>query len=178
MKLSYLNSMIKTILVILMIIFGSYNRAYCQDISVEQSLKNTTIAWESLFTNKKCILLHKRHEHYKAIVYQMKYFKCDIVKTNSRVNPYRLTVRVDIESWSSREWKMTIKDALANVEEKGGRFQGSGIAEFPLTAWYKLEDGRWAFAMGNKRMLDFLKRARARDNMHVNVSGIISIPER
>jgi hypothetical protein len=168
----------RTILVILMFIFGFYNQAYCQDIKVKQSLKNTKIAWESIFPSKKCVLLHKSNEEYETNVYEMKSFKCDIIKTNSLVNPYKLTVRIDTENWSSKEKKMSIKDALANIEEKGDRFPGSGSADFPLTGVYELEDGKWVLSTGNKWMIYFLKSARAKYNMHVNVSKIISIPEK
>ncbi len=178
MKLSYLFSMIKTILVILMIIFGSYNRAYCQDINVEQSLKNTKIAWESIFPNKKCVLLHKRHEEYETNVYEIKHFKYDLVKTYSRSNPYKLKVRIEIEYWSSRERKMSIKDALANLVDREDGVQRSDTANFPLTALYAFKDGSWVFSAGNKWMMLFLKRARARYNKHVNITRIISIPEK
>ena len=98
-----------------------YNQAYCQDINEKQSVENTKIAWVSIFSSKKCILLHKSNEKYETNVYEMKSFKCEIIKTNSRVNPYKLTVRIEIESRSSKEKTMFIKDALANVEEKGDR---------------------------------------------------------
>ena len=157
---------------------GFYNQANCQDINVKQSLENTQIAWESIFPGKKCVLLHKSNKEYKTNVYELKSFKCDIIKTNSRVKPYKLTVRIDIEKWSSKEKMMSIKDALANIEEKRDRFPGSGTAEFSLTGVYELEDGKWVFAMGNKWMLNFLKRARANYNTHVNILKIIAIPEK
>ncbi len=108
----------------------------------------------------------------------MKSFKYDIVKTNSRINPYKLMTRIEIEYWSSWERKMSIKDALANIQDREEGYQSSETANFPLTALYKLEGGRWVFSMGNKWMMHFLKRARARYNMHVKVSRIISIPEK
>ena len=108
----------------------------------------------------------------------MKSLKCDVVKTYSHVNPYRLKVRIDIEKWSSEEKKMSIKDALASVEEIGDRYPGSGIAELTLAGVYELKDGKWIFSMGNKWMMDFIKKARARYNQHVYISKIISIPEK
>ena len=168
----------RTILVILMFFFGFYNQAYCQDINVKQSVKNAKIAWESIFPGQKCVLLRKRNLKYETNVYEIKSFKCDIVKTNSRVSPYKLTLRIDIENWSSKTKKMSIKDALANVEEKGDRFSGWSTAEFPLTGVYELKDGKWVFSMGNKLMLNFLKSARANYNRHVNISKIMSILEK
>ena len=136
------------------------------------------MAWESIFPGKKCILLREINKKYETHVYEMKSAKCDILKTNSRVNPYKLRVRIDIEKWSSKEKKMSIKEALANVEERGARFPGSSTAEIPLTGIYKLEDGKWVFTFANKWMMDFLKKARAKYNQHVNISMIISIPEK
>ena len=107
----------------------------------------------------------------------MKSFNCDIIKTNSRINPYKLTVRIEIESWSSKEKKMYIKDALANVEEKGDRLPGLGTTEFPLTGVYKLKDGKWVFSMGNKLMMNFIMSARANYNTHIDISKVMSIPE-
>ena len=168
----------RTIVVILMIFFGFYNRAYCQDIDINQSVKNARIAWESIFPDNKCVLLHKFGDKYKTQVYEMKSLKCDVVKTYSRVNPYRLKVRIDIEKWSSKEKKMSIKDALASAEEIGDRYPGSGITELTLAGVYELKDGKWIFSMGNKWMMDFIKKARARYNQHVYISKIISIPEK
>jgi hypothetical protein len=62
--------------------------------------------------------------------------------------------------------------------KRGDRFSGSGVAEFPLTGLYELKKGRWEFSMGNKWMMDFLKKARAKYNQHVNISTIILIPEK
>ena len=62
--------------------------------------------------------------------------------------------------------------------KRGNRFPGSGVAEFPLTGLYELKKGRWVFSMGNKLMMDFLKKARAKYNQHVNISMIIFIPEK
>ena len=169
-------TMKRTILVIFIFIFGLNYQAYCQNVYAEQSVKNTKIAWMSIFPKKKCVLLRKSNEEYETNVYEIKYFKCNIIKTNSRLHPYKLTVRIDIENWSSKEKKMFVKDALANIEEKGDRFQGVGVAEFPLTALYELEDGNWVLSTGNKRMMNFLKSARARYNTHVDISKIISIP--
>ena len=157
---------------------GFSNQSYCQEINVEQSVKNAVIAWETIFPGQKCILLHKRPEDYETTIYLVKYFKSDIVKTNSRVNPYKLTVRIDIESWSSKENKTSIQEALANVEEKGDRISGLDTAEFPLTGIYKFEDGKWVFSLGNRSMMKFIKRARAKYNGHVNISKIITIQGR
>jgi hypothetical protein len=167
-----------TILAILMFIFGCYGLAYCQDSNVMQSVENAKIAWESIFPDNKCILLPKRNDKYETHVYEMKSLKCDVLKTNSRDNPHKLKVRIEIEKWSIKEKQISIKDALANAKEKGDRFPGSGVAELPLTGLYELKKGRWVFSMGNKWMMDFLKKARAKYNQHVNISTIIFIPEK
>ena len=73
---------------------------------------------------------------------------------------------------------MNIKDALANLEVKGDRFRSSGIAKFPLTGVYELEDGMWVFSMGNKWMMNFIMSARANYNTHVDISKVMSIPEK
>ena len=138
-------------------------------------MKNAVIAWETIFPGQKCILLHKRPEYYETFIYIVKYFKSDIVKTNSHVNPYKLKVRIDIESWSSKEKRTSIQEALANVEEKGDRISGLDTAEFPLTGIYKIKDGKWVFSMGNRSMMNFIKRARAKHNGHVDISRIIAI---
>lgn len=166
------------ILVILIFSFGFCNQAYCQDINVKQSVENAKIAWESIFSGKKCLLLHKSNYKYITNIYEMKSFQCDIIKTYSRVNPYKLTVRIEIENWSSKEKKINIKDALANLEVKGDRFRSSGIAKFPLTGVYELEDGMWVFSMGNKWMMNFIMSARANYNTHVKISKAIFIPEK
>ena len=165
-------------MVLLILIFGFYSRAYCQEINAKQSVKNATAAWESIFPGKKCVLLYKRNDKYETHVYEMKSIKCEVVKTNSRVNPYKLKVRIEIEAWSSREKKTTIKEALANVEEKGDRLPGAGTAAFPMTGLYNLEDGNWLFTAGNKQWMIFFRKARAKYNTHVNVSIIYSIPEK
>ena len=73
---------------------------------------------------------------------------------------------------------MFIKDALANAEGKGDRFPGLGTTEFPLTGVYKLKDGKWVFSMGNKLMMNFIMSARANYNTHVDISKVMSIPEK
>ncbi len=166
------------ILVILMFFCGLYNQAYCQDINEKQSVENAKNAWASIFSNNQCVLLHRNNERYETNIYEMKSFKYDVVKTHSRANPYRLTVRIEIESWSSREKRVSIKDAFANVEEKRDRLPGRGTIEVPLTGVYKLKDGKWEFTMGNKWMMTFIKRARANYNTHVDISRVISIPEK
>ena len=160
----------------LVFFFGFYNQAFCQDISIKKSVYNANTAWESIFPGKRCVLLHKRNLRYETTVYEMKSLKCDVIKTNSRIHPYKLTVRIEIESWSSKDKKMSIKDALANVEKKGDRFPGSGTAEITLTGVYVFKDGMWEFSMGNKWMLKFIRSARANYNGHVNISKILSIP--
>ena len=167
-----------TILAILMLIFGCYGLAYCQDSNAMQSVKNAKIAWESIFPDNKCILFHKNNDKYETHIYEMKSLECDVLKTYSRVNPHKLKVRIEIEKWSIKEKQMSIKDALANVKEKGDRLRGWRFAEFPLTGLYEFEKGRWVFSMGNKWMLDFLKKARAKYNQHVKISTIIFIPEK
>jgi hypothetical protein len=168
----------RTILMTLLIFFGFYNQAFCQDISIKQSVKNANTAWESIFPGKRCVLLHKRNQKYETTVNEMKSLKCDVIKTNSRINPYKLTVRIEIENWSSKEKKTSIRDALANVDKKEEGFQKSGRAKFPLTGVYELEDGKWVYSIGNKWMINFIKRARAKYNTHVNISKILSIPEK
>jgi hypothetical protein len=168
----------RTIFLILTFLFGFCTHLYCQDLSAEQSLKNVKIAWEAIFPEKKCILLHKKPSGYETHVYELKHFKSEVVQTNYRVSPYRLAVRIDIEKWSSRVKKMSVQKALDNVEDKGDAVQYSPAAKFPLTAVYKLEDDRWKLSSTNKWMMNFLKNARARYNMHVDISRIISFPEK
>ena len=160
----------------LVFFFGFYNQAYCQDINVKQFVKNANLARESIFAGKRCVLLHKSNLKYETTVYEMKSLKCDVIKTNSRIHPYKLTVRIEIENWSSKEKKTSINDALANVEKKGEGVQKTGRAEFPLIGIYELEDGIWVYSIGNKWMINFIKRARAKYNTHVDISKILSIP--
>ncbi len=168
----------KTILVVIISFLGFYNQAQCENFNEEQSLKNAKNAWESIFSDKKCVLLQKKHKEYEINIYELKSFEYEIVKTHSRINPYKLTVRIEIVKWSSPKRKMSVKDALANLEEKGDRLIGTGIAEYPLTGVYKLEKGRWVLSIGNKWMIKFITRARADYNSHVNISKILSIPEK
>ena len=166
----------KTILVVIISFFGFYNQAHCQSFNEGQSLKNAKNAWESIFPNKKCVLLQKRQKEYETNIYELKSLEYEIVKTHSRINPYKLKVRIEIVTWSSPERKMSVKDALANLVEKGDRLQGAGMAEYPLTGVYKLENGRWVLSIGNKWMIKFITRARADYNSNVNISKIVSIP--
>lgn len=174
-SLEFSKTLKKAILVVFMVLVVFHSHAPCQEIDVKQSVENANRAWELIFPGNRCVLLHQINLEYETRVYEMKYVRGDIVLTNSRVNPYRLKIRIGIESWSSSERRMVVKDALANVDEKADRLSGTGSAEFSLTGIYQLDEGRWVFLMGNKRMLNFIRSARARYNLHVDISKIISI---
>ena len=165
------------ILVFYIFCFGMYSQAYCQEINAKQSLKNAKMAWTSIFPGNRCVLLHESNLLYVTNVYEMKSFKSEIVKTNSRIKPFKLKVRIVVDRWTSRTKKKRINEALDNVDEKGDGYSGPIIEEFPLTALYEIQNDSWVFTMGNKLMIDFLSSGRAKYNTHVNILKIISIPE-